>query len=41
MYKMHKLRLPKIATFGIQAEIILSWVLFVDDNNFCDIITVV
>lgn len=41
MYKVHKLRLPKILTFGIQAEIILKSILFVDVENFCDIINLV
>lgn len=41
MDKMHKQALLKILTFGIQAEIILKTILFVDDENFCDIITLV
>lgn len=41
MDKMHKQALFKIPTFGIQAEIILKMILFVDDENFCDIITLV
>ncbi len=38
---MHKPRVCQKATFGIQAEIILKSVLFVDDENFCDIINLV
>ncbi len=38
---MHKHSLSKNLTFGIQAEIILKSILFVDDEKFCDIITVV
>lgn len=41
MDKVHKQELPKIHTFGIQAEIILKSLLFVDGENFCDIINVV
>ena len=35
---MHKQRLSKIATFGIQAELFSNWIFFVDDEKFCDII---